>query len=93
MPLRRRVTVRCRKYGSGKKSQTMLTVPSAIAAMVPLGTTFEVELVDDGILYRYIDEPVVDAYEETPAWITLANATGRIEAERRRGAGDGETIG
>jgi hypothetical protein len=45
----------------------VLTVPRAIAEVVPEGQEFEAELTEEGILYRAV-EPVAVVPEVLPAW-------------------------
>lgn len=55
---------------AGHKSTAMrLIVPQAIAKLIDPESIFQVELTDEGILYRYIGggKPVVP---ELPKWVT-----------------------
>lgn len=74
MPYSQRYRVQQKKTGRGGAYVTFtLTLPQAIATAIPEHAEFEIELVDEGILYRFmgVNEGQVDyIMEDVPGWLT-----------------------
>ncbi len=63
--------IRAKERQADGTPKASLTVPQAVARLIPEGTRFTVELVEEGLLYRrVVPKPAAPSYR--PTWVEPA---------------------